>query len=135
MLWAQRRTKPALWRWSAIGRVLNYPKLIYLSILEAIFGRLEMTKNQFGLPRPIPEEVKRQVRERCGFGCVSCGRGIFQYDHFDPEYSEAHDHLPEGITLLCGSCHDEKKHGLLTNDKVAEMNADPFCKSEVPLDL
>lgn len=58
---------------------------------------------------------------------MSCGKGIVQYDHFDPEYVDADDHRADGITLLCGSCHDEKRHGLLTNHQVAEMNADPFC--------
>lgn len=84
--------------------------------------------NKHGLSRRIPDAVKLEVRQRCGFGCVSCGRGIIQYDHFDPEYADAVEHNPSGITLLCGTCHDEKKHGLLTNSQVAEMNADPYCK-------
>tara|TARA_R110002050_G_scaffold8446_2_gene31340 strand:+ start:762 stop:1616 length:855 start_codon:yes stop_codon:yes gene_type:complete len=83
--------------------------------------------NQHGLSRPIPPAVKLEVRQRCGFGCVSCGRGIIQYDHFDPEYADAMEHNAKGITLLCGSCHDEKKHGLLTNAQVAKMDADPYC--------
>lgn len=88
----------------------------------------EVTKiNRFGLPRRIPDSVKLAVRQRCGFGCVSCGRGIIQYDHFDPEYVDATAHNAAGITLLCGSCHDEKNHGLLSNEQVAKMNANPFC--------
>lgn len=83
--------------------------------------------NKHGLKRDIPDPIKRAVRQRCGFGCVSCGKGIIQYDHFDPEYSDARDHSADGITLLCGSCHDEKKHGLLTNAQVAAMNASPYC--------
>ena len=84
--------------------------------------------NKNGLSRHIPDAVKLEVRQRCGFGCVSCGRGIIQYDHFDPEYADAMEHNPKGITLLCGSCHDEKKHGLLTNAQVAIMDADPYCR-------
>ena len=83
--------------------------------------------NRFGLSRRIPDAVKMEVRKRCGFGCVSCGRGIIQYDHFDPEYVDAAEHNVDGITLLCGACHDEKNHGLLSNSQVAEMNADPYC--------
>lgn len=84
--------------------------------------------NKHGLSRNIPDVVKLEVRQRCGFGCVSCGRGIIQYDHFDPEYADATEHNPRGITLLCGSCHDEKKHGLLTNAQVAKMDANPYCR-------
>lgn len=84
--------------------------------------------NKHGLSRRIPDEVKLEVRQRCGFGCVSCGRGIIQYDHFDPEYVDATEHKAKGITLLCGTCHDEKKHGLLTNDQVAKMDKNPYCK-------
>lgn len=29
--------------------------------------------NKYGLTRDIPEDVKRKVRKRCGFGCVICG--------------------------------------------------------------
>lgn len=91
-------------------------------------GMGEATKiNRFGLSRHIPEEVKLEVRKRCGFGCVSCGRGIIQYDHFAPEFVDATEHNASGITLLCGSCHDEKRHGLLSNSQVAALNADPFC--------
>jgi hypothetical protein len=91
-------------------------------------GVSEATKiNRFGLSRHILEEVKLEVRKRCGFGCVSCGRGIIQYDHFDPEFVDATEHNASGITLLCGSCHDEKKHNLLSNSQVAALNADPFC--------
>lgn len=86
------------------------------------------TVNRFGLSRRIPDPVKMAVRQRCGFGCVSCGHGIIQYDHFDPEYVDATEHNVDGITLLCGSCHDEKNHGLLSNSQVATMNADPYCK-------
>lgn len=88
---------------------------------------MSSSRNKHGLTRNIPADIKRKVRQRCGFGCVSCGKGIVQYDHFSPEFADATDHLAEGITLLCGACHDEKKHSLLTNYQVAEMNAEPFC--------
>jgi hypothetical protein len=29
--------------------------------------------NKYGLKRTIPEKIKREVRQRCGFGCVRCG--------------------------------------------------------------
>jgi hypothetical protein len=42
--------------------------------------------NKYGWPRDIPDDIKRFVRQKDGFGCVHCGRGIYQYDHFDPEF-------------------------------------------------
>jgi hypothetical protein len=86
--------------------------------------------NRFGLSRDIPEESKRRVRQRDGFGCVCvcCGLGIYQYDHFDPEFSEATAHHENGIILLCAACHAKKTKGLLSRDTIAAAAANPRCK-------
>ncbi len=86
-------------------------------------------KNRFGLSRNIPEEVKRQVRKRCGFGCVICGSFIFEYEHIKPEFHEAKSHDPDKITLLCPTCHSKVTKGLLSKKEVEEHNKNPFCKS------
>ncbi|MEQ2010507.1 MAG: hypothetical protein ABMA26_27285 [Limisphaerales bacterium] len=86
--------------------------------------------NKHGLSRDIPDPVMREVRQRCGFGCVMCGCAIIQYHHFAPEYSEAQAHLPKGITILCGTCHDRVTRGILGNDQIAEYDANPYCKRE-----
>jgi 5-methylcytosine-specific restriction endonuclease McrA len=39
----------------------------------------------------IPEGVKREVRQRCGFGCVICGLPIYEYDHLVP-YAQVLSH-------------------------------------------
>jgi hypothetical protein len=84
--------------------------------------------NRHGLSRDIPDPVARAVRQRCGFGCIVCGCAIVQNDHFDPEFARATEHRPEGITLLCGSCHDKKTRGLLSLDDIRRFNATPYCK-------
>lgn len=72
----------------------------------------------------IPEAVLRQVRQRCGFGCVLCGCPLYHYDHIvDWSLSEEHD--PNNITLLCAGHHDEKTRGLLSRDIVVEANKSP----------
>jgi hypothetical protein len=86
------------------------------------------TKNRHGLSRDIPEDVKRVVRQRDGFGCVICGNAIYTYEHFDPEFADASVHDPAGITLLCGGCHDRKTRGLLSKQSVASAMADPKCE-------
>jgi hypothetical protein len=75
-------------------------------------------KNRFGLSRDIPRGIKREVRRRSGFGCVICGCAIFEYEHVDPPFSEAKQHDPSGITLLCGQCHSYVTRGVWSKDKV-----------------
>jgi hypothetical protein len=48
-----------------------------------------MGTNNHGLSRDIPDHVAREVRQRCGFGCVCCGSALYQYHHFDPLFREA----------------------------------------------
>jgi len=85
--------------------------------------------NAHGLSRNIPSEVKRQVRQECGFGCVICGNAIYQYDHFDPEFSGAVAHEARGIALLCPGCHQKKTRKLITNAFIQSKRRDPFSKN------
>jgi len=84
-----------------------------------------MSINKYGLSRYIPTEVRRQVRQRCGFGCVVCSAALYDYDHFDPEFSEAKEHRVDGIALLCPSHHRAKVSGTLTQDAYLEAIANP----------
>lgn len=86
-------------------------------------------ENKHGLPRDIPAAVKREVRQRCGFGCVVCGLAIIQYEHIDPEFHEAKEHDPEKITALCGACHDKVTRGVWSKEKVIRHNEKPKCVS------
>ncbi|MGB9887730.1 MAG: HNH endonuclease signature motif containing protein [Moorellales bacterium] len=85
-------------------------------------------KNKYGLSRNIPEPVKRAVRQACGFGCVICGCSIIEYAHVDPEFPEAREHNPSGITLLCPRCHSKLTTGFLSKETVRAAMAEPFCK-------
>lgn len=82
-------------------------------------------QNKHGLAREIPPDVKQEVRKRSGFGCVICGKGIFHYDHVEPEYVDAKEHHPDGITLLCGYHHDEKTRGFLPNHVISAAMQNP----------
>lgn len=81
--------------------------------------------NKHGLQRAISANVKRQVRKRCGFGCVICGCAIYEYDHFDPEYSDATEHNSDGIALLCPTHHALKGRKLLSKEKYFEAIKNP----------
>jgi hypothetical protein len=86
--------------------------------------------NKHGLPRTIPADVERSVRQRCKFSCVVCKNGIIQYHHFRPVYAEALSHDPEGITLLCASCHDRVTKGIDSAEIV--IAADKKRREEKP---
>jgi hypothetical protein len=84
-----------------------------------------ITKNIHGLDRNIPEGIRRQIRQECGFGCVICGLAIVQYEHIDPPFPEATVHAPEKIALLCGSCHDRITRGIWSKELVLEARRTP----------
>jgi hypothetical protein len=85
------------------------------------------TSNKHGLTRAIPEAVKRQVRQACGFGCVCCGLAIVTYEHIDPEFHDAQNHDPNKMALLCGSCHDRVTRGFWSKETIKQARRDPFC--------
>ena len=91
------------------------------------------------LTRHIPESVKLQVRQECGFGCVICGCAIIEYEHFGPEHKDANDHKAEGIALLCPTCHSKKTRGFINNERVSEARQSPKPiqdgKSHLALDV
>ncbi len=103
------------------------------------FGSIKSTKrtitkfhdmtNQFGLSRNIPESIKRQVRQRCGYGCVICGTGIVEYEHIRPEFAKAKAHDPLGIALLCPTCHAKKTRNFLSARRVLEAMERPAAKT------
>jgi len=88
-------------------------------------GESKKEINKYGLTRIIPPDVKLEVRKRCGFGCVICGSGLFQYEHFDPPFFDCNEHNPTGITLLCGGCHDKKTRGHLAVNTIKRANSNP----------
>lgn len=75
--------------------------------------------------RKIPLPIQREVRKRCGFGCVICGMPLYEYEHM-MEWAVVKRHLPNEITLLCDRHHKEKTNGLLPKEKVFEANEAPY---------
>ena len=82
----------------------------------------------YGLPRTIPADVKRKVRQACGFGCVICGLGLVQYEHVDPEYHLAREHDPEKMALLCPGCHAKITTKQWSKARVKLAMKSPKCK-------
>lgn len=84
--------------------------------------------NKYGLKRHIPENIKKEVRLRCGFGCVVCGAMFYDYEHFDPVFEECQSHRAEGITLLCGRHHTNKTRNFFPLAAVKKANNKPYAK-------
>ena len=75
--------------------------------------------------RNIPLPIQREVRQRCGFGCVICGLPLYEYDHLRG-WADVKRHVADEITLLCDTHHREKTSGLLPPEQVTEANESPF---------
>ncbi len=87
-----------------------------------------MVVNRYNLPRSIPAEIKRQIRQRDGFGCIVCGNAYYQFDHIGTEFRDAVIHDPLQIILLCGKCHDRKTRGVLSTETLLLHAKSPRCK-------
>lgn len=75
--------------------------------------------------RNIPLPIQREVRQRCGFGCVICGLPLYEYEHME-EWAVVKRHVADEITLLCDQHHREKTGGLLPVEVVRAANKAPF---------
>lgn len=79
--------------------------------------------------RNIPLPIQREVRQRCGFGCVICGLPLYEYEHME-EWGRVHRHVAGEITLLCDQHHREKTAGLLPKSEMTKANQSPYNLTE-----
>ena len=86
--------------------------------------------NKHQLSRRVPDPVKREIRQRCGFGCVICGLSLYDYEHFDPDFKDAKEHDPNGMTLLCMQCNQKRNRKMLSVETVRAANLEPICKQQ-----
>jgi trigger factor len=75
-------------------------------------------------PRDIPLPIQREIRQRCGFGCVMCGNPLYDYHHMEG-WSASRPHIASQITLLCDNHHREATSGLLPKARVLEADSNP----------
>lgn len=86
--------------------------------------------NRHGLSRNIPADVKRTVRQACGFGCVVCGSAIVEYEHVNPPFALATEHDARGIALLCPQCHAKVTRKFMSKAIVTDAMNAPICRSQ-----
>jgi len=70
---------------------------------------------------PVPEPIKRIVRQQCGFGCCKCGLPIIEYHHIVPRSEN-----PDDIMLLCPLHHHEATTGAMKEPEQLSLKAKPF---------
>lgn len=84
-------------------------------------------QNRYGLKRSeLTASQSRTVRQACHFGCVICGKIPYHYEHFDPPFADAQFHDPEGIALLCPTCHQDKTSGRISTDRIRVARRNPY---------
>lgn len=88
---------------------------------------MSVKKNQFGLKRYIPEQVKKIIRKNSGYGCVVCGCAIVEYEHVDPEFKNARSHNASRMALLCPLCHGKVTKGIFSKDKIKKHMKNPWA--------
>ncbi len=79
--------------------------------------------------RDIPDAMRREVRQRAGFGCIICGNPILDLHH-EPPFHELKQHSANSIFALCPTHHREAGTNppLLPPSEIIAADADPFCK-------
>ena len=87
-------------------------------------------RNKYGLKRYIPENIKREIRRNSGFGCVVCGAAIYEYEHVNPPFSEAKEHSPSNMTLLCPTCHSKVTKKVFSKKKIEQAMKEPWSIKE-----
>lgn len=79
--------------------------------------------------RNIPEPIKREVRQRSGFGCVICGFPLYDYEHME-EWAKVKKHEAKNITLLCPDHHRQVTSGIMPKTIVYRANENPYNHQE-----
>src|SRR5712692_7936645 len=73
----------------------------------------------------VPEDVKRQLRQQAGFGCVACGLPVFQYHHIIPWEVEQHNRVGD-MMVVCPNHHDQCTKGAILEPEQRSWKAKPF---------
>lgn len=75
--------------------------------------------------RIIPLPIKREVRKKCGFGCIICGLPIYEYHH-KVEWSIVKKHETENLVLLCSDHHKMVTNGMIHESYIIQAEKNPY---------
>lgn len=88
---------------------------------KSLHAYLNIISNKLPPRSPIPEEVKREVRQQAGFGCCKCGFPITQYHHVVERSEDSKD-----IMLLCPNHHWEATSRAMTREEQLHHKLNPI---------
>lgn len=77
----------------------------------------------------IDNQAKIAARHKCGFGCIFCGKSIYQYEYVEPIY-KAIPHDEEKICLLCPTCYQKVISGKLTKQQILDQYKKPVATTK-----
>jgi trigger factor len=79
---------------------------------------------------PIPEPLKRDLRQEAFFGCVICGSPIIEFHHIEP-YSIVKCHVRSNLVVLCPEHHHRANCGEISKEKIIKSKYNPFNKKNL----
>jgi len=74
---------------------------------------------------PIPENIKRELRQEVNFGCAICGNPLFEYHHIIPIEEKQHND-PNHMIVLCANHHRLADNGTIKRNILYEIKKKPF---------
>ncbi|MBU3145405.1 HNH endonuclease [Clostridium sp. CF012] len=77
---------------------------------------------------PIPNSLKRELRQEAYFGCVFCGNPIIEYHHIE-QYHLVKCHEKSNLVILCPEHHHRANCGEIFMEKVIKAKNNPYNKN------
>lgn len=93
-----------------------------------------MSKNKYGLSRNLGQKFIQYLIREVNFVCPArdvngqCDSIFLTLHHFDPIFSECHEHNPKGIIALCPTHHDKAGAGEYSKAELREWKRNPNIK-------
>jgi len=93
-----------------------------------------MDRNKYGLSRNQGQKIIQNLIREVNFVCPArdangqCDSIILTWHHFDPVFSECHEHNPEGIIALCPNHHCKADKGEYSKSEMREWKKNPNIK-------
>jgi hypothetical protein len=91
-----------------------------------------MDPDRYGLKRgDFTAAQQRALRQACGFGCVMCGKSLYDYAHVDPPFEDAKEHDIAKMALLCVEHHVLfDRYGRISAEQVLHARAAPAAMKD-----
>jgi hypothetical protein len=76
---------------------------------------------------PVPEALKRGLRQEAAFGCCFCGYPFIEYHHIEP-YTDKPIHDARTMMVVCPNHHHQCTVGAISEERQQQAKVEPFNK-------